>query len=361
MRSHQPRQPERPRPTARRFGVPALVGALLLASGLALGQDEAPREPTPVFRPVPVVTPAAPESGQINSGIGVGIYSEESPARAEQPAPRSDDRPEAERVQLDPRDPVFQGVRDKEAMPDRKDKKGAEEYFAQSYVLAHARKFPPEVLDKYARRNVPYGNLVGPIHADYQFKLIHVEGWLQRLRREEPNEKMAADGIADFYEAWVEVPRPPGSTDDPYLVCVGFTELPPGLKPVEQPQGKWVAFDGYYFKLLRYESGERLPDGKYKARIAPLLLGRTIQLAQPPEGDSPLSFRSTFVPLVLGLLGVILAVTLGLTLWFRRGDRRARAEITDVQTRNNPFEAGPAPPGGPPESWGRDEPPPTNP
>ena len=52
------------------------------------------------------------------------------------------------------------------------------------------------------------------------------------------------------------------------------------------------------------------------------------------DGGKP--WRTGFVPGILGLVGGISAVALGLTWWFRRGDRRVRTELA-ARKAQNPF------------------------
>jgi hypothetical protein len=73
-------------------------------------------------------------------------------------------------------------------------------------------------------------------------------------------------GVKRLYEAW-------GWSDEsgPWLYCVVFPERPPGM-PIGPNAESEISFDGYFLKLLSYES--RLSNGK--PLFAPLLLGRIV-------------------------------------------------------------------------------------
>ncbi|MBY0514040.1 MAG: hypothetical protein K2P78_09040 [Gemmataceae bacterium] len=207
-----------------------------------------------------------------------------------------------------------------------------EELEAWNTVVLHARRLSPEQLGAAANKNVGFGDLFKQGRLDYKLDVIHFEGRLVRLRELPATEKLRESGVATCYEGWL-IPRnePAGNP-----VCVVLTELPEGLEP--QPVGsglmnKQVAFDGYSFKLMHYTSAD--PNEKAKTKAAPLLIGRTLRLlGEPPE--SPYGWNK-FVPLILGGLLGLVGLALGLSWWFRRGDRAAKTEIDAVRHRN-PFE-----------------------
>ncbi|MGR5411094.1 hypothetical protein ACP3VV_20065, partial [Vibrio sp. PNB22_8_2] len=78
-----------------------------------------------------------------------------------------------------------------------------------------------------------------------------------------------------------------------------FTELPEGIRPGRKLENTWVSFDGYYFKLIRYETAEEVAKGKFQWRRAPLLIGHRPTPMPAPEHTSALSFGGTFVPAVV--------------------------------------------------------------
>ncbi|HEY8503620.1 MAG TPA: hypothetical protein VIL46_03505, partial [Gemmataceae bacterium] len=187
----------------------------------------------------------------------------------------------AERVRLDADLPWFRSVEDE--APLRGEAENPGEYQAYNYVLAFADRLDPALMAGHSLKGVPYGNLVEPVRQDYQFKLIRVEGWLRRLESIGPTKQLErADKIPTLYEGWIfpkEVFHP---------VAAVFTRLPEGIEPGRGPGREvnhYVAFDGYFFKVLHYKTGEHLGQGKYRWRKAPLLLGKMpIPLPPPPSG-----------------------------------------------------------------------------
>ena len=251
--------------------------------------------------------------------------------------------PEATSVALDKNLRVFQRIKDDAPMQARKD--NWEEGAAWDRVVLHARKFAPEALEKAVRRDVGFADLFEKNRLDYKLELVHVEGRLVRLRKlEKPSPRLTEAGVTVCYEAWI-IPK-----DEPsgHPVCVVVTELPEGLEPQPAAPGqkllnKWVTFAGYSFKLLRYRSNEMRKDdpSENQWKAAPLLIGRAVTLRDDPAGDPGYGWRTVFVPAIVGGLLVIVGVAVGLSWWFRRGDRRARAEVEAVRDRN-PFGDGAA-------------------
>ncbi len=211
-----------------------------------------------------------------------------------------------------------------------------EEAEAWNRIILHARKFTPEQLGQASNKNRTFADLFKDIRRDYRLELVHFEGRLIRLRKVEPSTRLTEAGIESIYEGWIIPANEPSGNP----ICVVVSELPSGLEP--QPVGKgllnnWVAFDGYSFKLMRYESGDKDPNDQNKWKRAPLLIGRTINLLNDPNGNS-VTYWKQFIPSILG--GLLLLVVSGFVLswWFRKGDRRARQEIEGVRNKN-PFEA----------------------
>ena len=100
---------------------------------------------------------------------------------------------------------------------------------------------------------------------------------------------------------------------------------------------KWVSFAGYSFKLLRYKSGEKDRDDPSRNtwKRAPLLLGRAAIVRPDPDGATTVSWKS-FVTVATADRAELVGAALGLSWWFRRGDRSARREIEAHRARN-PF------------------------
>lgn len=283
----------------------------------------------------------------------VEVAPTERPPQAEgTPVPKGDRKPqeptpepsEADRVKIDP-DPLLGYTHIEDEAPLRSEEQNEDEHKAYNYTIAKAHKIAPDVLARNSRP-VPFANLIKPVHKDYLLDLIHVEGRLARLEELKSTSFLReSEGIKKLYEGWL---FPKG---EQFPVCILFTELPEGLRPALKLENTWAAFDGYYFKLMHYESGEEKSPGKNVWRKAPLLIGHTIQQQKPPaEEDSGLSFGSMMTLLVVGL-SVIIAVALGLSVWFRRGDRRVQEQVRQTQYQNNPFQS-PPPRVEPGPGWG---------
>ncbi|MFO0849385.1 MAG: hypothetical protein U0871_12645 [Gemmataceae bacterium] len=217
--------------------------------------------------------------------------------------------------------------------PVRGEDENPQEFDAYNAVLLHARQFPAAELEAAAERGVSFRDLVAPVRRDFRYKLVYFEGRLARLRKLTPTKPLAEAGVTALYEGWVF----PAVGGDP--LCVLVTDPPPGVEPVgDLPRPVPVAVAGYSFKLIRYES--RAADPKHPdrnvVRRAPLLMARGFTRLPEPEPGQP--WRTGFAPGVAALVGGIIAVGLGLTVWFRRGDRAARRAV--ASRRENPFTAG---------------------
>jgi hypothetical protein len=295
------------------LGLGVLCAGVLLAVPFAAAQQN-PSEPT----------------GNKDSPNLKKEGSVEYPA-AKGPAKPPPEPTEAERVKLDT-DALLGFRHIEDDAPLRTADQNEDEHRAYNYTLAHAHKIPVEVLARHSLEEVPFANLIKPIRQDYLRKLIHVEGRLLRLRPMEPTESLQReDKIEKLYEGWL-IPK-----DEQFPVCIVFTELPADLR-LSKPKeilDQWVSFDGYFFKLLQYETGEKIGPNKYVWRKAPLLLGHSPQL-QSPEQETGMSFGD-LVPLIIALLLGVVGVALGLTLWFRRGDRAVRDTLAQAQS-TNPFQ-----------------------
>jgi hypothetical protein len=225
---------------------------------------------------------------------------------------------------------VFKYIRDDARIAKGED--NWEEVTAWNRVLLHARRFGPEELERHARTDLKFADLFEDVRRDYKLDLVRFEGRLISLKKLEPSKKLRDAGVEAAYEGWL-VPK-----DEPRgnPVCIVFTDPPEGVEPTGRVN-KWVSFAGYSFKLLRYESGERDKDDPSRNvwKKAPLLLGRAIVARPDPDGASIVSWQSfatAATAVVLGLIGT----ALGLSWWFRRGDRRARREI-NANRPDNPF------------------------
>jgi hypothetical protein len=249
---------------------------------------------------------------------------------------------EATRIELSKDLRLFRRIRDNAPMSSQLT--GWEEGSAFVRVLLHARKFPTAELEKAARRDIGFADLFLANRLDYKLDLVHFEGRLIQLRpMEKAPRRLTEAGVPNWYEGWL-VPK-----DEPRgnPVCVIITELPDGLEPQPGGQGqplmnKWVTFAGYSFKLMQYVSREARKDDPTKkdVKAAPLLLGRSVTLHEDPASNVRDEWRYGFVWPMVGGLAVVVGVALGLGWWFRRGDRRVKAEM-DARSRN-PFGEQPA-------------------
>jgi hypothetical protein len=259
---------------------------------------------------------------------------------------------EAARVRLPKSDPVFGSVLDKRPVANRAE--NADEYTAYGLVFRQASETPPELLAKYARRDVVYADLIGGVREQFLREPLHIEGRLVRLRQRDASDRLReTSDIQKIYEGWVYF-----KNEYEHPICIAFTELPPEIQPGETLSYR-VAFDGYYFKLMAYESQKPDKDrpGKNEWHVAPFLIGRRLELVE--TSATMWSLANGFVPLVLVVIGLVFAAGLGLTLWYRRSDRHARARM-DALGKANPFtEPEAAPPVQPGTAWNRlGEPPP---
>jgi hypothetical protein len=218
--------------------------------------------------------------------------------------------------------------------PVRSQDQSPEEHRAYNTILEFARGFPAAKLEARAARDLTVNDLLSKTGQDYQFDLIYFEGRLKQLTKMKPTRTLKeAAGVETMYEGWL-FPK-----DEYNPVAVVFTELPAGLEPARE-MSRWVGFAGYYFKMMRYESREKAAGDadRNKVRRTPLLLGKTVTLLTPPEEETALSWRGTFVPTVVGMIGLVALTALGLTFWFRRGDRAVRASVDRHRAGANPFE-----------------------
>jgi hypothetical protein len=206
------------------------------------------------------------------------------------------------------------------------------EAVAWNRVLLHARRFSPEELESNARGDLTFADLFEAIRKDYKLDLVKFEGRLLMVRKMKPSEKLKAADIETAFEGWLVPQNEPRGNP----IAIVFTDpLPDGVELGRV--NKWVSFAGYSFKLMHYESGERKGDdpSKYVIKRAPLLLGRSIIPQPDPDGHDPVSWNS-FVQVAVAAVVGLLGVTLGVTWWFRRGDKQSKQEITAHRARN-PF------------------------
>jgi hypothetical protein len=235
-----------------------------------------------------------------------------------------------DRIALDPDRLVFRGIEDD--APVRGQADNPQEFEAYNLVLTHAWQFAAEELAATANRDVTFRDLVAPSRQDFRLTLVRLDGRLLRLRKYPATKPLRAAGVQHLYEGWVF----PDAGDSP--LCFLATDPPDGLGPSQNYSPPVpVTAAGFVFKLMRYESAEPHPTdpARQVVRRAPLLMGRRLILRQLPPSPAPIT--GGLLPAVGGVLALFAAVGVGLTAWYRRGDRAVRAAVTD-RRNENPFE-----------------------
>jgi hypothetical protein len=192
-------------------------------------------------------------------------------------------------------------------------------------ALVHAFWTPVDAFAKSARENkhVTFAHMYSQTDR-YRGKVIHLEGQLHRVVKYDEVPRGARDrGVLELYEGWIFLP-----TVKSRPVCVIFPILPEGLEPADR-MNRRVAFDGYLIYLYRYRSArDRDPD-----LDTPLLIGPTVRLeAEPPTADRPLASPALIIGFISFVAAVVLLVV-GLSWWFRRGDRQVRDHLTRMQAQ----------------------------
>jgi hypothetical protein len=258
-----------------------------------------------------------------------GVAAQEKGQTPKPEGPPPEERPEEERVKLYPDDDIFKYVEDdapiayrgQKVLDAKKDFAAAQELKAYDYVLAFASKQKPELMAKYATRDVPYPSLFKPIRQDYLRELMHFEGRLALLIKVKATEGLRGlDNIDWLYEAWI---YPKGHSEP---LCLMVSELPPGVEPGEDKNIN-VAFDAYLFKLFHYESrGAKAGEaGKNQWRRAPLFLGKTFENKGSANDVGPTYTDNMLLTIVLGLCAIAGTVAV-LGWWLKRGGRYVEEE-----------------------------------
>lgn len=182
----------------------------------------------------------------------------------------------------------------------------------------------------FARMHQQTGKLRG--------KVIAIKGHLRRLRKFDASESLQKKGIKHVYEGWIALP-----TEGAHPICVVFP-INEKVKPAEN-MNRWVEFYGYLINRYKYRSGRGDLD-------TPFLIGPTVipSPQPPPDVQDPVVTHT----MLYGMVGFIVAVALAvvaLNLWFRRGDRKVRDHLDNLQaeralealSKPQPFEEGDRP------------------
>jgi hypothetical protein len=203
--------------------------------------------------------------------------------------------------------------------------------YCDALVTAHYTS--SEAFANSARRDVTFAHLFEQPHV-YRGQVVHMEGRLKRLRHFEAPRFTWSQDVRDLYEGWIFDPKVYGANP----TCVVFTDLPQGLKIGEEIQER-VSFDGYFFKRYRYQAGDGWRD-------SPLLIGHTVVVPGPvnPASEDRGADSQGFIASLLALLshpavllfsvfGLTAVLVVGLTWWYKRGDRQVRSRLAVTQVR----------------------------
>jgi len=198
----------------------------------------------------------------------------------------------------------------------------------QAYCLAllHASRVPLKSLKDAARDDLSFVHFWEEPKR-HRAMITHIEGRLKKLERYPAPDQSVRDGIKNVYEAWIFPPQ----SDKPY--CVVFTELPAGLKPGKLSHAISASCDAYFFKLYAFK------DGRNETRVAPLFIGRTLTLHEMPaeQAEAGLSLSKSWVYAAMAFIAVVIALIVGLSVLFRRGDRETQSRL--ALSRNLEFVA----------------------
>jgi hypothetical protein len=224
----------------------------------------------------------------------------------------------------------------KDFVPVRGSGEDDNEYNTYNSLVLHTRNFTVEEMLAVARKDVSYGDLLAKDdehRESYRFDIIRFDGHLKRLKKIPSNPELAAAGIPELYEAWIY----PAKDNKP--ICVLLIEPPAGVEPnLDIVPGRTVTVAGYFFKTIAFTSGEKASkEGNTVTRFAPLIFAKGM-IAQPlSDSDAGNIWRTAFLPAVLTVIGVLTLFVLGLTWYFRRGDRVSKRAVD--ANKLNPFEA----------------------
>lgn len=210
------------------------------------------------------------------------------------------------------------------AWDDDKTPFAVEEHAAYCYVLYEASRTSEQAFanSAVANRHVTWRHLWTQPRR-YRGEVVHMEGRLKRLSMLDVPAELTAAGVKHLYEGWM--------FNEQYgaePTCILITDLPAGLEPAESLERR-VRFDGYFFKKYRYKAADSLRTKE--AREAPLLMGHSLTLLDPPPATSDSSWADYLVPGLLGMIGATVVFVIGMTVWFRRADSRFHARLAKLR------------------------------
>jgi len=293
--------------------------------------------------------PEAPDDRPRTAAVVAGLVGARDPLRAAAVAQAAQAtgmfaEPAVEAVPRQVPKVVLTGVQDGEPILKGVAGKESEEETSYYDLLTLAHQFPAAAFARTARKDLEFPHLFNQ-PARYRGEVVHFDGRLNRLWRHEAPDRVREAGVEFVYEGWVFDKDVYGANP----MCVVFTDLPPGLE-VGKKMDVPVSFDGYFFKKYRYPSGEKTAKGGQVYRDSPLLVGHAPVLRDPPANDGEEGSHSqTMVAAFLGLLIGVMVVSVGLTWWYKHGDKKVRRRVN--QSRDVTFEDLPPPlePPPPPE------------
>jgi hypothetical protein len=203
-----------------------------------------------------------------------------------------------------------------------------QEYLAYCQAVVLAAQTPADAFARSAADNTELNFPTLYNEPDlHRGKVVHGEGRLKRLSRYDAPQLAQRQGVKWVYEGWIFRDRsgPP--------VVVIFTDLPPALKLGDFADPPRVAFDGYFFKVFRYRSGNKDRAGNYQPMDSLLFIGPTLKVPSGPPARSkaPSPLRGPVIYGVIGFVGFTIALLVAVNLWYRRSDRAIRARLLDLQ------------------------------
>lgn len=236
-------------------------------------------------------------------------------------------------IRIDPNLKVLEGIKDDAPLVPYGD---SLEVAARDRVILHASRFTAAELEAAANPELSYPDLFHPHRLNNRMAIVRFEGRMRMLRAIQPDARLRNAGITTLYQGWLTPKNEPNGNPITFLI----TELPAGVEPQPAdapPIDRWATVAGYSFKLIQYETSEKRQDDPTRNvwKRAPLLIGRSITLREEPP--LPSRWGSEFVPIVTGAILLLVGTALGLSWWFRRGDRAAKQSMEAVRNRN-PFD-----------------------
>jgi hypothetical protein len=244
-------------------------------------------------------------------------------------------------------------------------REGHEEYLAYCQAILFASWVPADAFAKSAAESsLTFGHLYREPRR-HRGKVVHMEGRLKRVVKQDPPPSAEKQGVKAVYEAYVYLDNREGAPP----VIVLFPDLPPTLHVGDYEEAPKVAFDAYFFKKHRWVSGKWGPKGEREVVTSLMFIGPTLNVKEAPRRESRSSMPIPAPVLYgsIGFVGLAVVVLFAVNLWYRQGDRRVHARIRELQAQRFSDEVlagepppglgegdGQAPPGGgsPPEAQG---------